>query len=635
MSTPVHFLWNIWSKCGDDGDYVCISTRRFKRKSGKKILDEKGKPLTEWKDHFLPYDRTLRMKLRDLFRQYPSKEYDLYFCPTPLSEDSRRRDTVKPTNLLWSDIDNGDPDAMRPTILWESSKGRYQALWELDKVQEPSMTEALNQRVAEQIGGDNSGWDLTQVLRIPGTHNLKRDKPEQVKLIHSQDRRYNARKLIRELKPKEQEIVSVTKKEIEPKEAKQIRQILKRSKVPKAVVSSLVIGPMEDEDRSEGFWNLCKILAEKGVNEERACIIMKATPWNKYHKRRNEDYEIRKQVRKAYAPFEVRVKKKEPEENADELGLISLTDFMAKPKARPQWLIKDFWIEGEWGMIGGEPKCFKSTMGLDLLYSVASGQPLFGQFEVVNPGPVIYIQNENSEWIMQDRLQRFIKNRPCKKEVPLYMLNQNGFMLDEDGLDNIEKMVEKYKPRLLVLDPLMTMFHEELSDHSKVQPILQELSDIAAKSGTALIIVHHSNKSNDPNKRGGARLMGSQALHGWNANAWYLQNVGDGTIRMERELRGAGFMPKLDITIRDGSMGEDTYEVSVEESQEAAPKGVVTPEMMESDIMSIMNSRGNMGELKLKNELGYNDKQIQEAIDICVGKGLIERNKGYIKRVKS
>lgn len=635
MSSPVQFLWNIWGKNGADGDFVCVSSRRFEYKGGKKVLDEKGKPKSRWEDHYFPYDRSLRIRLRDWFKQYPSKDYDLYFCPTPLTEDSRRRDTVKATNLLWSDIDNGDPDVMRPTILWESSPGRYQALWELDKVQQPSMTEALNQRVAEEIGGDNSGWDLTQVLRIPGTHNLKRDKPQRVKLIHDDGKRYRARKLVNELKPKEQEIVKVSKKEIDEKEAKDIRRLLRRSKVPKAVISSLVNGPLDDEDRSEGFWNLCKILAEKGVNEDKACVIMKATPWNKYASRRNGDYEIRKQVRKAYAPFEVRIKTKEPEAGSDELGLIKLADFMAKPKKRPEWLIEDFWIEGEWGMIGGEPKCFKSTLGLDLLYSVASGTPLFGKFKVKSPGTVIYIQNENSEWIMQDRLQRFITNRPTKKDVPLYMMNQNGFMLDEDGLDNIEKIVEKHKPRLLVLDPLMTMFHEELSDHSKVQPILQELSDIAAKSGTAIIIVHHSNKSNDPNKRGGTRLMGSQALHGWNANAWYLQNVGGGTIRMERELRGAGFMPKLDITIRDGSMGEDLYEVEVEEAHDEGPgKKGLTPETMEQDIMTILNTSARVKEVKLQELLGYNEKQATEAVDFVVGKGLAKRFNGFVIKEK-
>ena len=639
MSSPVQFLWSIWGKCGEDGDYVCVSTRRFKRDAkGKKVLDEKGKPLTDWKDHFFPFDRSLRMRLRDWFKQYPSEQYDLYFCPTPLSEDSRRRDTVKPTNLLWSDIDNGDPEQMRPTILWESSPGRYQALWELDKVIEPSLTEALNQRVAEKIGGDNSGWDLTQVLRIPGTHNLKRDKPERVKLIHEDGKRYNARLLKVKMKPKEQEIVKVSDNPIEEVDRKEISRLLRRSKVPKAVISSLRIGPDDDDDRSEGFWNLCKILAEKGVKEDKAIIIMKATPWNKYDKRRNEDYEIRKQVRKAYAPFDVSIKAKQkaPDENVDELGLVSLTDFMAQEYERPQWLIEDFWIEGEWGMIGGEPKCFKSTMGLDLLYSVASGTPLFGQYKVLSPGPVVYIQNENSKWIMQDRLNRFIKNRPTKKPVPLYMLNQSGFMLDEDGLDSIEKIIEKYKPKLLVLDPLMTMFHDELSDHSKVQPILQELSDISSQTGTAIMIVHHSNKSNDPHKRGGSRLMGSQALHGWNANAWYLQNMGEGTIRMERELRGAGFMPKLDITIRDGGMGEDLYEVSVEESIEtdSKKKAPLDDDDMIGDVMSILNSKPKVRESQLKTALGYNDKQIDRAVDAAIGKGLVERINGYVRILK-
>jgi len=40
-----------------------------------------------------------------------------------------------------------------------------------------------------------------------------------------------------------------------------------------------------------------------------------------------------------------------------------------------QWLVEELWTEQAVGILGGEPKCCKSFLALDVAVSVASGAP--------------------------------------------------------------------------------------------------------------------------------------------------------------------------------------------------------------------------------------------------------------------
>lgn len=99
----------------------------------------------------------------------------------------RKKENAAPIRTLWSDIDGGDVDKLRPTALIETSPGRYQGYWRLDRWIAPHAAEDLNKRIAAYIGGDNSGHDLTQVLRLPGLHNWSRPGYPLVKLIYIDD----------------------------------------------------------------------------------------------------------------------------------------------------------------------------------------------------------------------------------------------------------------------------------------------------------------------------------------------------------------------------------------------------------------------------------------------------------------
>lgn len=146
---------------------------------------------TRWIEVPLKNNRQLEMNLRSFFKTYTSRKYDLYFCPNAFKAKTRKGVNAISGPYAWCDIDDGKPQDFnpRPSIVWETSKSRYQGLWIFSKNLSPSRAESISKHLAYEFGGDRNCWTVTKALRIPGTFN---NKPER------NNERVRLRKFLRE-----------------------------------------------------------------------------------------------------------------------------------------------------------------------------------------------------------------------------------------------------------------------------------------------------------------------------------------------------------------------------------------------------------------------------------------------------
>jgi hypothetical protein len=91
--------------------------------------------------------------------------------------DEWLKDLVLPSRVMYQDLDEATPIEcpLFPTLWWETSPGRYQAIWVLDVMMEPIDFAAYNRAMNRACNADPGTWDLTRLLRVPGSHNNKRD----------------------------------------------------------------------------------------------------------------------------------------------------------------------------------------------------------------------------------------------------------------------------------------------------------------------------------------------------------------------------------------------------------------------------------------------------------------------------
>lgn len=586
------FLLKVWDLQCKPGDHVCLSA--------------KG---NTWRDFSFPYNDQLGSKL-DAWLQ-ANKTKDMYFCPLPFSGPKRSKETVQRSNLLWSDIDGGDYSKSKPSVLWESSPGRFQGLWILPKTLPPEEAAEASRQMAYYLGADKGGWDLTQVLRIPGTPNLKYEARPIVKLREFSDR--ILRKIPQSLLDRW------------------------RSTIPKKIMR-IIEGPVEVGKRSDMLWFLEHELCDLGIPIKDVFAMLRDTDWNKYRGRDDEDERFEAEMDK------IRADRGEKESvtriESVNLKVIDYAELLTSQASTPGWMVKDFWMRGSHGIIAGEPKSFKSTLGMDMLFSVASDTKFLGQYPVEFGGPVLIIQNENADWIMKDRVEKLALSRgevgnvktaggtrlriEWARNLPMFFVNQQSFMLDDAANKQaLEELIDRMRPVAIKLDPLYLMFSGDVNSAKDLGPVLQWSLYIKQRYNCAVILVHHYGKGSSE-KRGGQRMLGSTTLHGWIESAWYIQaqepQDGKAVVTLEREFRGAGLHGKIDIHMSMGEAGDPNYSASV---QEHAVDGGGN---YEQDVMDILAQSGDLvSRADIARKMGVPRSKVERVVEALFKDGQLYR----------
>jgi len=356
----------------------------------------------------------------------PQGRADQYFCPVVFSQPHRKKENALPTNVLWADLDPVDPNSCRlkPSVAWESSPGRYHALWFLTTEVDPNDAAALSKRIAYADGGDKGGWDLTQVLRIPGTHNFKYESAPEVKLLWARTRAYS----VEEVKGAYPPVNGETPAELNGSEWTEIDE-----PVIQMAITALPVGFRKrlfqepNGDRSLELQKLTRDLVRFGVSPEIVLHIIQRSTWNKFAGRRDEHSQLLKQVSSAVAAVAERAKKPREVPQLEEIEDMKVQEwgaFMQIP-THLRWLIDEAWVDSSVGFISGRSKSYKTWIALDLALSLVSGAPFLGRYPVRNPGPVLLVQEEDPAAVLQERL-RLIAKANARSRWPAALPAEGG-----------------------------------------------------------------------------------------------------------------------------------------------------------------------------------------------------------------
>jgi P4 family phage/plasmid primase-like protien len=108
-------------------------------------------------------------------RELSEGGFNVWHCAHLLTAKRRVKGNAAVITALYVDGDGArvPPNLPQPTAVVKSSPGREQFYWRLSIPVPPEIGEGLNRRLAYVLGADKSGWDLTQLLRPPGTKNRK------------------------------------------------------------------------------------------------------------------------------------------------------------------------------------------------------------------------------------------------------------------------------------------------------------------------------------------------------------------------------------------------------------------------------------------------------------------------------
>lgn len=513
--------------------------------------------------------------------------HDLYWCPSMFEGPDRKTELGMDEHALWADLDEADPRGLRgnqdfrPTVAWESSPGRYQGLWlgnpDIGSFQGASSAGNENQRLSYYLDADKSGWDTTQLLRIPGWPNHKPEhveenggKPPIGKLLWERGPMYEMDdfKALPAVKGAltADKLGEIIESEIDgiDRHAVISRIKLKLNQRARELISARAAAG----DRSDNLWYLIRCLADAGCTVQEIVAVAKATVWNKFDGRSDEMKQLITEATKAIHQRAPELTEVLEEEQAPKPKPSRLAAFLKDVKP-PEWLIEGIATEGSVGFVAGAPKSFKSWLALDMALSVATGALFLDYFKVVKPGPVLYIQEEDSAIVIKSRSRKIWRGKTVDKmklhtdgvtvtwepgnpnefdpDIDIYCME--GFVVSEghwqEWLD--ETLAEGMNGRpyvLVIIDTLMNVAGdvEENKSQQMTTKIYKPMKLLMRKHNCALRFVHHMGKGgSDDTRRGGQKMLGGTANHAWSEDSLYVMRdpKKQGTLKLEFESKSA------------------------------------------------------------------------------------------------
>jgi hypothetical protein len=283
-----------------------------------------------------------------------------------------------------------------------------------------------------------------------------------------------------------------------------------------------------------------------------------------------------------------------------------------------RWLVTQLWSHDAVGIVGGEPKCCKSFLALDLAVAVAAGVPCLRRFAVPDPGRVLLYAAEDALAIVRRRLEGIAAAAGVNlRDLDIQVITTPTLRLDlVADRASLQETVARLQPRLLILDPFVRLHRIDENASGEVAPLLAYLRELHRQHSLAVLVVHHAKKGAG-HVRAGQALRGSSEFHAWGDSNLYLRREGD-NLTLAVEHRAAPSLKPMKIELVEA--GEALALQLVERSDAAAP---VPSSLDERITAALANAASPIPFAELRSKCRVRNATLYERLAVLTATGRI------------
>lgn len=509
-SNPLDIVRKVWRHSGVTGTVWMPTISNIGVKDKEKFRE--GAPLSTDKLGTLAIDQ----------------DVDSYWTPAVSRGTDRRAKKYPAQRAVWVDCDESYDrkmlEALKPSFMWETSPGHTQAIWLLDKPIQPSEfhRDGFMGMLTQALGGDKSGVDIGQLLRVPGSSHHKRDTFKGV-VLRSTGQVYTRGMLL--------------------------SRVATGLGFSRALASEL---GAEDPygDRSKLLWKFARNAAELGLDQKLAFKLIKATAWNKW---KDDPDRLKDDIANAYEAQPERPAKDPERQQAKEAleqhaeddedgeieawSMATVGDFGKVLRKPLKWVLPGIIAESACGLLVAPPKVGKTRVAIEMALGLATGRRPLG-VSVRRQQPVGFLSLEDGEYLFAERVSAGLNGSQGRqayhwdghirrdgasllweppKPMSLFTHFSSADLSTPEDQARLRDVIESHGLRLVIIDTLsIAIGKANVSDQKEMYAILTPIKDIAKATGCAVMFIHHTRKRVfEKGESIQESILGATALHGW------------------------------------------------------------------------------------------------------------------------
>jgi len=304
---------------------------------------------------------------------------------------------------------------------------------------------------------------------------------------------------------------------------------------------------------------------------------------------------------------------------AAELAVTRACEIAPRP-AEEQWLIESVWGRNAVGILGGQPKVGKSWLGLEMAVSVSSDTPCLSRFPIQAPGPTLVYLAEDALPQVRERIEGLCRLRGRRiEDLDLLVITEPVLRLDDEGCRaRLSRTIERYAPRLLLLDPLIRLHRLSENDSQEISGLLGHLRELQRRHSVSVVLVHHASKRRRVHP--GQSLRGSSDLHAWTDTTAILTHQGDHVV-LTLEHRFAAAPPPLALGLAVGDAG-----VGLQILDDVPAVSRDRPIDLAGAVLKALRSAGRpVRRADLREQLRVNNQRLGDALQTLEASGRLHR----------
>ena len=158
-----------------------------------------------------------------------------------------------------------------------------------------------------------------------------------------------------------------------------------------------------------------------------------------------------------------------------------------------RWLVDGLACRGDVHLVMGEPNLGKSWLTMDLALAVAGLRSEWLGRPVLEHGRVLYLDEENPEDLIYDRLIKLGMTDEVAKNIRY--INNQGVRLDRVADEVIDEALD-FDPTLIIVDALRRIHTGDENSAADMNRLFNDaIQPLARLTKAAVMVIHHSNKS--------------------------------------------------------------------------------------------------------------------------------------------